>query len=218
MVSQARAAIADLDWPDWRDSAVAIVASGPSIKKADVASLRGRLPVIAIKENHELAPWADIVYGCDAAWWRNVQGLPGYGGIKVSATARTIADAWPDIRIITVLPSDDNIQFGPAFTVGSGGNSGFQALNLAVQLGARRVLLLGFDADDRSGTHWFGRANGLGRSNPGEFNFRRWRAAFANCAKPLAIAGVEVVNASPISSLKAFPKIAVEAALKRWGL
>jgi hypothetical protein len=145
-------------------------------------------------------------------------GLPGYDGIKVSATTRTIAGMFPDIRIITVLPHADAIQFSPAFTLGSGGNSGFQALNLAVQLGARRILLLGFDMDDRAGTHWFGRANGLGRSNPGETNFRRWRAAFANAANPLASAGVEVVNASPITTLNCFAKAPVDVAMKRWEL
>jgi hypothetical protein len=205
-------------FPDWRDRAVAIIASGPSTTKQDVAALRGRLPVIAIKDNVDLAPWADVVYGCDAAWWRQRTGLARYPGLKISATRRGIADAYRDIEIVKVEPATDQILFEPAGIIGSGGNSGFQALNLAVQFGADRILLIGFDMDDRSGTHWYGRNQGTGRSNPGELNFRRWRAAFVRSAPLLKEASVSVVNASPISKLACFPRAGVAATLAAFGL
>jgi hypothetical protein len=69
------------DWYlDWSGREVAIIASGPSAKKSGYAALRDRMPVIAIKENIELAPWADVVYGCDAAWWKKRNGLPEFKG------------------------------------------------------------------------------------------------------------------------------------------
>lgn len=204
-------------WPDWRDRSVAIVASGPSTKKANVAQLRGRLPVIAIKENSELCPWADIVYGCDRAWWRNVQGLPKFTGLKISATAQATMSC-PNIKIITVRPSDHKILLDEPAVIGSGGNSGFQALNLAVQFGATRILLVGYDMDDRAGVHWYGKNRGQGRSNPGDTNFRLWRAAFGAAAPKLKIVGVEVVNASVYTTLTCFPKITIEQALLNWNL
>ncbi|HCZ48509.1 MAG TPA: hypothetical protein DCZ11_05850, partial [Gammaproteobacteria bacterium] len=46
-----------------------------------------------------------------------------------------------------------------------GGNSGYQALNLAVLLGAERVILLGYDMH---GGHWHGRHGGrLNNPEPG---------------------------------------------------
>ncbi len=201
---------------DWTGQACAIIASGPSAKRANITALRDQLRVIAIKENIELFPKADVLYGCDAAWWRNANGLPKFSGLKVSATGR-IATRFPDIRIVQVAdPSGDRLVFSPPGTVGSGGNSGFQALNLAVQFGARRVLLVGFDMTDQYGVHWYGRASGNGRSNPAEWNFKRWRAAFDTASVQLKTAGVQVLNASDLSVLTCFPKVTVEQALHEW--
>jgi hypothetical protein len=200
---------------DWTGKACAIVASGPSTKRVKVDALQGQMRVIAIKENVELAPWADVLYGCDAAWWRNANGLPNYTGLKVCATGR-LTSRFPDIHVVQVKdPSCDRLVLTePA--VGSGGNSGFQALNLAVLFGARRVLLIGFDMTDQFGVHWYGRANGNGRSNPAEWNFKRWRAAFVTASVQLKAAGVQVLNASDLSVLTCFPKVKLEEALHEW--
>jgi hypothetical protein len=203
--------------PDWRGQDCAIIASGPSLTKADVLAVRGRARVIAVKRNADLAPWADCVYGCDTAWWRNSAGLPWYQGLKVCGTARGISDRFPDIRLVTVIGHVDELLFDEPGTIGSGGNSGFQALNLAAQWGAARILLLGFDAAG-AGTqvHWYGRNNGMGQSNPDELNFRRWRQAFARAAEELGRRGVEVVNASTRSSLSFFPARPVPVTLDQW--
>ena len=205
-------------FPDWSGAAVAIVASGPSTKKANPAQLKGRLPVIAIKENVELCPWANMVYGCDSAWWKNQVGLPKYEGIKVSYVASGLTAAYPDIKTIDIRKDADRLLFDKPGLVGSGGNSGFQALNLAIQCGAVRVLLVGFDMQDRSGVHWYGRNNGPGRNNPTEDNFRRWRAAFATSAPELVERGIEVINASPISALTCFKRQTIEQTLAEWRL
>jgi hypothetical protein len=204
------------DWfPDWQGHDVAIIASGPSTKGANVAALKGRMHAIAIKENVDVCKWADVVYGCDAAWWKNKIGLPKFSGLKVS-WARDLATDYPDIRFVDLdKESNDILTDRPGF-MGSGGNSGFQALNLAVQFGVARVLLIGFDMHDRSGVHWYGRNNGPGRNNPCEDNFRRWRVAFRRAAPVLAAMGVSVVNASQISDLQCFPKMTIERTLEEW--
>ena len=204
-------------FPDWRGAAVAIVASGPSTKKAGVGALRGRIKTIAIKENVELCPWADVVYGCDAAWWRNANGLPKYSGLKV-AYQDALTAGYPDIRIIDIDRHSNAILTDEPGRLGSGGNSGFQALNLAVQFGVTRVLLVGFDMQ-RSGNllHWYGHNNGPGRNNPGDDNFKRWRAALDGAAGTLADLGVEVADASESASV-AYRKVSIEGALAEWGL
>lgn len=102
------------------------------------------------------------------------------------------------------------MRFDEVGKIGGGGNSGFQALNLAVQLGATRVLLIGFDMHDRGGVHWYGRNNWVGANNPTDSNFRRWIRALNIAAPVLANRGVEVVNASPFSDLQCFPKASIE--------
>lgn len=203
-------------WPDWRGQACAIIASGPSTKAANVAQLHGRLKVLAIKQNVDLCPLADVVYGCDRPWWDHRRGLPDFKGLKIAFDPGV---NYPGVHKIRIRDKklDDIIVDEPG-VVGAGGNSGFQALNLAVQFGASRILLVGFDMTDRSGPHWYGRNNWPKSNNPSESNFRRWRGAFAKASITLATMGIEVVNASPISEIKTFKQMTVEQALAAWGL
>jgi len=203
-------------WPDWRGETVAIIASGPSAKSTPLAPLRGRVRVIAIKECVDLCPWADVVYGCDAPWWRARRGLPEFKGLRVSYDRTLTADYGDSIRFVNITLTADRILTETPGTIGCGGNSGFQAVNLAVQWGVRRIALIGFDMHDRSGVHWYGRASGNGRSNPGEWNFRRWRAAFVASLPDFQACGVEVVNLSRDSELRCFPKLALQDALAAW--
>lgn len=94
--------------------------------------------------------------------------------------------------------------------IGGGGNSGFQALNLALQFGARRVVLVGVDL---VGTHWYGRNNWHMAGNPDDGAFGRWAAAFEGAVPMLKAMGAEVLNASPRSALKCFPKVDLMDAL-----
>lgn len=207
-----------LDWfPDWRGKAVALIASGPSTKAANLNALRGRLPVLAIKKNIELCPWADVVYGCDAPWWHSVRGLPEYRGIKISQ-AQALVSKFADIKIAKVEPKSNDILVDEPMTIGAGGNSGFQAVNLAVQFGASRILLVGYDMGDRGGIHWYGRNNWMNANNPNENNFRRWRAAFENAAVFLRGAGVDVVNVSNATTLRCFRKQSLEQTIAEWDL
>lgn len=201
------------DWYlDWSGREVAIIASGPSAKKAGIAALRGKLPVIAIKENVELAPWADVVYGCDSAWWKKRLGLPEFKGLKVSWKGDNThpPPPYPDLRLVDITVHKDDLIFEPLGRVGSGGNSGFQALNLAVQFGAKRILLIGFDMNDRSGAHWYGRNYWPQANNPTEDNFRKWIRAFHVAAPKLKERGIEVLNASDSSALTFFRRCKVE--------
>lgn len=204
-------------WPDWRGRAVAIVASGPSAKHAGAGVLKGRLPVMAIKKSIELVPFADVVYGCDGPWWRDVRGLPQFQGLKLCYDVQA-CDEFGLKRVEIRDKLSNRLEFAQTGKVGAAGNSGFQALNLAIQFGARRILLVGFDVHGRGGEHWYGR-NGWGfANNPTEDNYRRWRAAFDGAAADIAERGIEVFNASSVSDIRSFPKMSIAAALEIWRL
>jgi len=91
-----------------------------------------------------------------------------------------------------------------------GKNSGFQALNLAVLLGATRVLLLGFDM---GGTHFFG-AHPPGLRNTPPEHFAIFIRAFAEAAEALRRAGVDVINCTPGSALDCFERQTLNQALR----
>jgi hypothetical protein len=202
-------------WQDWRGECVAIIASGPSTKTANIAVLRDRIHVIAIKESVTLCPWAEIVYGCDGPWWAHKKGLPEFKGIKISQDAKICSTF--NLNHLTVRVTTNKLLLDEPGTVGSGGNSGFQALNLAAQFGATGMLLIGYDMQG-DGAHWYGRNKWNQSSNPIEENYQRWRRAFAAVAPDLQRACIDVVNASPASALTCFRKTSIEAALAGWGL
>lgn len=210
-------------WQDWRRECVAIIASGPSASKDAVQILRDRIHVIAINESWRLAPWADVLYGCDAEWWKLRAGVPEFTGLKIRgmpspASAEMVRDEnacrkYPDLFRVDVETNSEDILSQPG-RLGAGGNSGFQAVNLAVQFGATAILLIGFDM---RGSHWHGRHPQPLR-NPDESSFPRWRKVLDGAAGKLRSLGVDVVNASPVSALNAYPKMTTERALARWGL
>lgn len=204
-------------WQDWRGECVAIIASGPSTKAADLEILRNRIHVIAIKENVNLCPWADVVYGCDGPWWKHRRGLPDFKGIKISQDAAVCAQ-YGLHKINVADPKLDKILTEKPGVIGAGGNSGFQALNIAVQFGATGILLIGFDMHGRGGAHWYGRNGWAMANNPDEDNFQRWQRSLRAIASELVASGIDVVNASPISAVDCFRRDTIERALAGWGL
>jgi hypothetical protein len=112
---------------------------------------------------------------------------------------------WGVHRVI-VERDQDRLLIGNFGVIGWGGNSGFGALNLAVQFGARRIVLVGFDMRLDQGIHWHG-AHPQGLNNPQSAYVDRWRRVIDEAAPVLNALGIEVLNASPISALRNYRKV-----------
>lgn len=201
-------------WPDWRGETAIIIASGPSLKKQDVELCRGRGKVIAIKKCIELAPWADVVYGCDGPWWRSVQGLMSFKGLKLAYEPTVCGSEYGIQCVLIPDPKCNAFLFDKVGTVGAGRNSGFQAVNLAAQFGATRIILLGFDMQGETGAHWYGRNNWMQANNPDQYSYHNWRKAFEAAAPALKQRGVEVINASRETALTCFRRMSIADALE----
>jgi hypothetical protein len=96
--------------------------------------------------------------------------------------------------------------------VALGGNSGYQAANLAVLTGVATVILLGYDAREPAHgaqEHWFGAHP---RRTPTAV-YAKYREAFARSVKAFKEAGVRVINATPGSAIDAFERMALTDAL-----
>lgn len=142
--------------------------------------------------------------------------MPDFQGTKLAHETGVCA-TYRDIHKIEVVDHNKMLFEDPG-VIGSGGNSGFQALNLAVQFGATKILLVGFDMHGGNGVHWYGRNVGRNMNNPLDHTYVRWREAFNKQSAVLRGMGVEVVNASPDSALVCFERKPVEEALAGWGL
>lgn len=206
--------------PEWKGETVAILASGPSMTRAQADAVRGRCRVIAVNNQGidtecdgvmvpAFAPWADILFAADAKWWRCYHDRAlKFAGRKVTVRATL---PWPEVY--SLVQSDVHPTFDPRPThLVSGGNSGYMAVHLAVHLGVRRILLVGFDmreGRDRR-RHWFG--NHPGRLN-GRGNYAGWRHAFEKFAKVLHEMNIEVLNCTVDTGLTCFRRVPLEVAL-----
>jgi hypothetical protein len=96
-------------------------------------------------------------------------------------------------------------------SISLGGNSGFQALGLALYFGAARVILLGYDMQNTGGrTHWHGHHKRLG--NPLHDRFPDWRRNFSALNREIG-PGIEVINATRETALATFARMPIEQAL-----
>lgn len=197
----------------WRGETVVVAAPGPSLTKA-VAEQCRECRTIAVQDAYRLLPWADALYGCDAAWWHVHGGCPGFAGEKWSSHGssshndkREIASKY-GVRLVQGV-GRDGFSTDPA-RIHYGSNSGFQAVNLAILFGARRIVLVGFDLRSVDGRrHFFGdHPKPLRNRN----DYRAFVRAFEKAAKTVP-ASVDVLNATPGSALTCFRHMSLGEAL-----
>lgn len=142
----------------------------------------------------------------DRNWWNeygsSVRGVP-----ELWTTNREAAKLW---RLNWIQGEQGGGESNRAHTIRMGGNSGFQALSLALYFGAHRVVLLGYDMQlgASDATHWHGDHKRLG--NPLKDRMPRWCKNFAEI--PFATRQC-VVNASRVSALKCFKKMTLHDCL-----
>jgi hypothetical protein len=151
-----------------------------------------------------------VLYACDRKWWDLHDGLPAFDGLKITQDGAA-AKRYGLLQVRNT--KRDQLALGEPGLTGWGGNSGFQALNLAVQFGARKIVLVGFDMTLEHGVHWHG-LHPRGLNNPAQRNVEKWRAALDGAHGLLAQLGVLVLNASPVSTLTKYRKVTLEEAME----
>jgi hypothetical protein len=191
------------------NSTVVCIGAGPSLTPAEVDACRGRAPVVVINNSYKLAPWADVLYAADRKWWDWEKGAPAFLGLKYSI-APMLAGLYPDVQVLRNTGAS-GLELEPT-GLRTGMHSGYQAINLAVHLGAARILLLGYDLSDAPDgrKHWHPDHPGRNASP-----YPQMLAAFPSLVEPLSAIGVTVVNCSRRTVLEVFPKARLEDELIR---
>lgn len=144
------------------------------------------------------APWADVLFAMDLAWWRQY----------AKEVKRTFTGAWhstcgacSEFGIVPVSVDGKTIK--------PHGNSGAGAIMTAFYAGAARIVLLGYDCQHTGGAkHWHGdHPERLGNANRPEM----WARGFVNVKND--VIGVEIINASRVTALDMFNRMSIEDAL-----
>lgn len=153
----------------------AILASGPSMSQEVADYVRGKCKVLVVSNVYKLAPWADVLVSNDRKWWEQYPEAFDFQGKKFCSQP---------LRGVEQFTGH----------IPKGRNSGLMGMFVARKLGARRLLLCGFDMH---GTHFFGphpeplrnSTERIFRSHIGQFN------GFSGC---------DVINCTPGSRLTQF--------------
>lgn len=148
-----------------------------------------------------------MLYACDPPWW----------DFHIESVRRVFhGERWTQSEPAAKKHGLSAVKGEPKPGLGRtsvhfGGNSGYQALNLAFLWGAARIVLVGYDMQKTGGkSHWHGDhpkrlAHGLPVSN--------WVHRFSALADDLKAEGVDVINCSRATALKCFAMQPLEEVL-----
>jgi hypothetical protein len=185
------------------DEIMYVVAGGPSLHNYDWRRLADKR-VIAVNRAYETVPGAEAVYFSDRRFfdWHKTT-LLGHAGRLITGAKMD----HPAVERYT-LTGHKGLDLTPG-CLRSGNNSGYAAINLAVHLGAKIIILLGFDmCFDGQRTHWH---SGYVVANR-QKQFSKMLPFFDTLKPALDKIGVTVINACSTSQIEAFVKIPLEHA------
>lgn len=178
------------------------------MRDQNVELLRGHR-VIVVNSSYQIAPWADFLFFGDSRWWR----LHG-DRVKREFKGRivTTCSVFSQDRnmLLIVRPAGKALSADPG-SVAFSRTSTQGAINLAVHLGVKRIVLLGVDqtvAQDGITHH---HAKHPWPLRPGGWGLQMEH--LRNLAEPLQKLGVEVINTSPVSKIDWWPKRSLEDCL-----
>lgn len=184
------------------DSTIVCVGSGPSLVPADIlrAACAGAV-ILAINSAYLACPSVlpDVLYAPDAQWWGWHPAALDLPCLKFAFQQE--AAIYPQLTILG-RTGYDGLDTDPRY-LRSGGHSGYAAINLAVHLGAKRIVLLGYDHRPAAdGAHHFaGGDHPDGSHVPYDVHL----AVYDTLVAPLAALNIMIVNASRVTTITAFP-------------
>lgn len=200
-----------------------VVGSGPSLSVTDIDLIFQTkcmigdewLTIIAVNDAYRVtAGDTDILYACDYPWWRyhcqmyDRTGVPGILFICPEAkrySGEPMAVSEFGCELVQMRAGRGIAPIGSDYVM-RGYGSGFQAVGLAIKLGARRIALLGMDckrADDGR-SHFFGEHP---PELPNPQPFQTWVEDFDSLAAPATELGIEIVNCSRDSAITELEKM-----------
>jgi hypothetical protein len=184
----------------WRGERCFILGGGASLTAEIAERVRGHGKTIVLNSTARIAPWADALFFHDYPWFRDHRPVVDtFAGMVITSSERAVKyktwyeKTWARPPIVQAKPL----------------SSGHHAVDIAVALGCKSIVLLGYDCrlvDGRSHNH--GDYNdGKGRAYP--VFLPMWKEYPAR----VAAAGVTVLNATPGSAIEVFPTVSLDEVL-----
>jgi len=175
--------------------------------------------VIGINMAFKIGDWIDIMFFGDKRFFIiNKEALATFSGLKVSCHPY-FNDTYAKDRV-KYLARDGKHTRGISSDprkVSWNSNSGAAAISMAINMGVKRIILVGFDMklgkNDKQ--HWHGLYGTANRKTvkPQHLPFAKHLKGFKDIAREAHREGVEIINVSPDSAITEFKKRTVEQVL-----
>jgi hypothetical protein len=192
--------------PEWINEDVHIIGGGSSLLGFDFSKLESKR-VIGCNDAFNLGPQVvDVCLFGDTSWWqKNKWELEKFKGRVASVSTGTVNFQLPWMLQLTRAETP-GLHRPPL--LGWNYSTGAAAINLALQLGARRVFLLGFDlCRKEEKTHWHKKRDKLTT----DVSFLRFLNGFKRLAEDLTMfpeaSLCNVTDDDPRLPTKYFPKV-----------
>jgi hypothetical protein len=174
------------------------------LTRSDLFKCEG-FPALVVNDAWEWMPWARWIFASDLRWWDarwpEVKKFSGEKWTRDPVAAKKYGLRYIESKPLNGLSYDPNV-------IHEGCNSGYMAINLALHFGAKRAILLGYDAKGNSGkTHFFGRHDE--RGIPDRPDYGDLPAMFERM-KPK---GIEVINCTRDTAITCFKRMDLDDAL-----
>ncbi len=192
----------------FKNKTVFILGGGPSLPDLVQGLDLSTTPVIGINNAFRLGKWVDVCWFADARffWWHK-DALSYYQGLILTYNRHPenlpSLDRMQNVNIVNGRSGHGLSNTCIKFNASSGGSS----INVAFQLGAKRVVLLGFDMRRVDGeSNWWRYDHP--KTNKGYDAFIK---PFTKIKQDADKLGLEILNATPDSALTMFPFVRADA-------
>jgi hypothetical protein len=179
--------------------------------------------VIGVNMAFRLGNWVDVVFFGDKKWYiDNRDKMLEFKKLKV--TCHQFFDKpqfhKEGVKVLNKAPTTQGISSDPRAAAWNA-NSGAAAISVAANMGAKRIVLVGFDMklDGEKLQHWhaeygtFNRFKNHQKVRADLLPFLKHLACFPKIAHDARQRGISIVNACPDSRITVFPRMSVEEAL-----
>jgi hypothetical protein len=184
--------------PLFLGQSVAVLGNGPSLSAAGVADLDPRY-VVAVNQSAELCQDAAVLFSRDSQWCQDHKALIASVRCLLKVTTKRDAAKENDMLLVRTERRESFPSVGHD-VIRYGISSGHMAVSLAIAMGAKELVLYGFDGRIVGGrSHWHDRYSERRLEVYASFvkAWLGWNAA----AKAV---GVRIVNATPGSAVAEF--------------
>ena len=191
--------------PIFKNQRVFIIGGGPSLSNFNWNLLKDK-NIIAINKAGEYLPFAQILYFSDLSFYINNKPLiRKFKNLIYTIKQLNDEDSKKVISLKVTGLNGLELQNG---SLRHGNNSGYAAINLAVQLGANEIILMGYDMSHDSTKSHFHEGYTYCKADPNIYK-KKFIDNFFTLVDPLKKMGIKIYNTSINSALTCFPIVSI---------